>query len=258
MGISKTNFNDLALNSFSKIKSIKGNAVDLSQINKYNNAIPDHKEWHRLLRTHVDKNGKANYRGFYSDGDKLDRYLASLTLRYPGANWSNNERLAYWINAYNAFTIQLINKHYPIKSIKDIKDGLPMIDSPWDIKFFKIGKVTFDLNTIEHEILRKQFNDSRIHFAINCASKSCPKLRNEAFVADHIDRQLEEQSIDFLSDTTKNIITVNETKLSKIFDWFESDFNQQGSVKTFIKSKIPNFNTSNRIRYLNYDWSLNE
>jgi len=188
----------------------------------------------------------------------LEKYLDTLTENPVGKNWSEAEQMAYWINAYNAFTVKLIVDYYPLKSIKDIGDGLPMISSPWDIKFFKIGKTDFDLNTIEHEILRKQFAESRIHFAINCASFSCPKLRNEAFVAERLEEQLENQAQSFIKNLDKNIINEKETKLSKIFNWFESDFTKQESIASFIKKRHDSFDEQNEVKYLEYIWTLNE
>ena len=98
-------------------------------------------------------------------------------------HWTETEQLAYWINAYNAFTVELILDHYPVASIRDIKEGVPFINSVWDIDFIKIEGKTYSLNDIEHRILRREFDEPRIHFAIVCASISCPKLRNEAFEA---------------------------------------------------------------------------
>jgi hypothetical protein len=145
-----------------------------------------------------------------------------------------------------------------LKSIKDISSGLPMINSPWDIKFFKIGNVEFDLNTIEHEILRKQFNEPRIHFAINCASFSCPILRNEAYDADKLEAQLDEQALRFIQNPDKNIINEKQILLSPIFSWFEKDFTINQSLKTYLKKYHPSVDEQLPIRFMDYDWSLNE
>ena len=154
--------------------------------------------------------------------------------------------------------MKLIIDNYPLKSIKHIGEGMPMIGSSWDIKFFKIGGVDFDLNTIEHEILRKKFEEPRIHFAINCASISCPKLRNEAFESDRLNQQLEAQLKEFINNRDKNIINKAETKLSKIFSWFETDFTKTTTVKSIIKQHHSAFNEENEIQYLDYNWRLNE
>lgn len=250
--------NDIGLKVLSWAKKIKGDAVDLKQINTTNAPTIKHNNWSDLLKKHVTTTGQVNYKGFIKDSILLQNYLDKLSDNPPGNNWTEEEQLAYWINAYNAFTVKLIADNYPLKSIKSIVDGLPMVNSPWDIKFFKIGNVSFDLNTIEHEILRKQFNEPRMHFAINCASFSCPKLRNEAYVATIIETQLEEQTRDFINSADKNSINEKETKLSKIFNWFQSDFGEKSMVLDFIKTYEPSLNEANKIEYMEYSWALNE
>jgi len=130
------------------------------------NSTPiSHEIWTELF------DGKVNYKGFAEDKARFDEYLNLLNTHHPNdKNWSKNEQLAYWINAYNAYTVELILKHYPVVSIKDIKKGLPFLNSVWDIEFIEIEGNTYDLNHIEHEILRKEFDEPRIHFAIVCAS----------------------------------------------------------------------------------------
>ena len=133
----------------------------------------NHSLWNDLLQKHVSVQGNVNYKGFKLDYSDLERYLQSLSDNIPNKSWSKAEKLSYWINAYNAYTIKLIIDKYPLKSIKDI-------NRPWDQRFIKLGEKIYTLNDIEHEILRKM-NEPRIHFAIVCASISCPKLQNEAF-----------------------------------------------------------------------------
>jgi hypothetical protein len=125
------------------------------------------------LQLHVSDTGKVNYKGLLSNQEPFRKYLEYLASNAPKESWSNAEKKAFWINAYNAYTIQLILDNYPTESIKDISD-------PWGKTFFKIGGKTMSLNTIEHKILRPM-GDSRIHFAIVCASESCPKLLNCAY-----------------------------------------------------------------------------
>ena len=252
------NLNDIGLNVLGWVKNIKGESVDLGAINSANTLTMEHREWTNLLQQHVTEKGLVNYLGFIQDSVLLQKYLDELGTHIPGKNWTEREQLAYWINAYNAFTVKLILDNYPLKSIKDITDGLPMINSPWDIKFFKIGKVDFDLNTIEHEILRKQFNEPRIHFAINCASFSCPKLRNEAYIASELEAQLDAQTSSFINNTDKNIINNKETKLSKIFDWFKLDFSKKSDLLDYIKKYHLSLNQENKVEYLKYNWALNE
>lgn len=252
------NINDVGLAVLGWVKKVKGDTVDINNFNKEETPVLNHQDWNALLQKHVSETGQVSYKGFKEDSANLQQYLDALSKNGPGSNWTEKQRLAYWINAYNAFTVKLIIDNYPLKSIKDIGDGLPMIDSPWDIKFFKIGGVDFDLNTIEHVILRKQFKEPRIHFAVNCASFSCPKLRNEAYFEDQLDAQLTEQSKAFLNNVDKNKITESETKLSKIFNWFASDFGGSKGVLKFIEKHKPAINKNNKVEYLEYGWTLNE
>ena len=258
MKINNYNIDDIGLNLLSSIKRLRGDSIDLSSISSQETAIPDHSAWTELLDLYVTETGKVNYKGFIEDKVRLEEYLNTLSSFPPGENWRTQDKLAYWINAYNAFTVKLIVDNYPLKSIKDIANGLPMINSPWDIKFFKIGETDFDLNTIEHEILRKQFDEPRIHFAINCASFSCPRLRNEAYETEKLEEQLEEQASLFINNPDKNLISSSNTKLSKLFSWFESDFLKDGGVKSFIKKYNQSLNENSKIEYLEYIWTLNE
>jgi hypothetical protein len=251
------NINDVGLGVLGWIKKVKGEAVDLSTIDNTASGIVSHQIWSDLLEKFVSSTGKVNYQGFISDSIKLSAYLAVLSSNPPATSWTEAQQLAYWINVYNAFTVKLILDNYPLKSIKDISDGLPMINSPWDIKFFKIGGTLFDLNTVEHEILRKKFAEPRIHFAINCASVSCPNLRNEAYTAEKLEAQLEAQADDFINDPNKNLINDKESQLSKVFDWFKSDFTKKGNLTSFIQKYRPMLNTNNPVEYLQYNWALN-
>ncbi|MFT5166994.1 MAG: hypothetical protein ACI8P3_002231 [Saprospiraceae bacterium] len=258
MKFTNQNINEIGLKFFSWIKKMKGESVDLTKLSNKETTMVDHQIWTALLSKQVSTAGNVDYKGIIADKASLDTYLAALSDNPPGVNWGENDKIAYWINAYNAFTVKLIVDNYPLKSIKDIGNGLPMINSPWDIKFFKIGDTDFDLNTIEHEILRKQFQEPRIHFAINCASFSCPKLRNEAFEAKTLDKQLDEQARSFINNPDKNKIDNKETQLSKIFSWFENDFTKKGSIKSFIKKYHEEFNENNKLQYIDYVWTLNE
>jgi hypothetical protein len=249
---------DVGLVILTKIKAMKGEAIDLTIFEKEESTVITHEGWTELVSQHVSPSGKVDYKGFIKDKERLNNYLDTLSNYFPAKNWTEAEQMTYWINAYNAFTVKLIIDYYPLKSIKDIGGNLPMINSPWDIKFFKIGGVDFDLNTIEHEILRKQFEEPRIHFAINCASFSCPKLRNEAFEAEKLEEQLEEQTIYFINNVSKNEVSKKGTKLSQIFSWFESDFKKKMPVTSYLKKYHSDFNEKNEVAYLEYNWTLNE
>lgn len=252
------NVSEIGLRVLSWYKSMSGKAVNLPSIKQPHTPPMEHHPWTALLAKYVTPNGKVNYQGFIQDRAALEQYLTDLSDHPPGQNWNEAAQLAYWINAYNAFTVKLIIDHYPLKSIKDIADGWIMVDSPWDIKFFQIGGTEFDLNTIEHDILRKQFDEPRIHFAINCASFSCPKLRHEAYTVDQLAEQLEDQTRAFLHNLDKNVITAQETQLSQIFHWFQSDFERHATLSEFIQRYHSSINPTNRITYLDYNWALNE
>lgn len=223
---------------------------------------PAHEAFTKLLSKHVSKEGKVNYRGFIEDSVALNRYLKDLSDKPPQKNWTRNEQMAYWINAYNAFTIKLVTKYYPVKSIKDIgnKIQIPFVNTPWDIKFIAIGKDRLDLNNIEHGILRRRFDDPRIHMTLVCASKSCPKLLNEAYEAGQLEGQLVNQSREFLRDTFRNKISPDAPQLSMIFKWYGMDFDKNGkTVRDFINLYAPvKVKPDAKINYLEYDWSLNE
>ncbi len=221
-----------------------------------------HAAFDSLLRKHVNTEGWVDYKGFIRDSVLLNSYLNLLSKGYPNdKNWNKNEQKAYWINAYNAFTIKLICDHYPLESIKDIKKGVPLVSDTWSIDFIKIEGKTYNLNNIEHGILRPKYNDPRIHAAVNCASRSCPKLLNEAFTAEKLDAQLDLVMSNFINDPTRNKITsAKKAELSKIFTWFAGDFKKSNPsviafINKFSKTKI---DKNADISYLDYNWQLNK
>ncbi|MEM8907712.1 MAG: DUF547 domain-containing protein, partial [Bacteroidota bacterium] len=257
--LAQKNGNELALAIFSQIKTWSGKKVDWRALDHSPRPVPSHAIWDQLLRTYVQKDGRVNYRDWQQQQRELQIYLQQLSSNPPGRNWTEQEQLAYWINAYNAFTIQLILDHYPLPSIKTIAGNWPMINSPWDLRFFQIGGIDFDLNTIEHDILREQFAEPRIHFAINCASIACPILRNEAYMAAQLEAQLEDQTRNFINDPERNQLDTDQLELSMIFSWFASDFTQGQHLHDFLKmyTTVP-LSTEAAIQFREYDWQLNE
>jgi len=211
----------------------------------------DHSEFNNLLQNHVTSQGNVNYKGFNTDRTTLRSYIKSLGENTPNSSWTKEDKLAYWINAYNALTIDLILRNPSVKSIKDIKD-------PWGQRLWKFGSKWFNLNQIEHEILRKM-NEPRIHFAIVCASVSCPKLQNTAFTASGLEKQLTNATKEFLSDSSKNNLSKNRIILSKIFKWFGKDFKQNQSLIDFLNnySDIEILENASK-SYMDYDWNLND
>jgi hypothetical protein len=216
-----------------------------------NNDLVDHSSWNNLLKKYVTIDGKVNYKGLKADESELKKYIIYLGTHSPNNTWSKEEQLAYWINAYNALTVDLIIGHYPVKSIKDIKN-------PWEQRLWKLGEKWYNLEDIEHQILRKM-NEPRIHFAIVCASFSCPKLQNRAFIASDLETQLTNATKEFLSDTKRNEISQNHLKISKIFQWFSKDFKQNGSVADFIDIYTEiDISPKAKISFKDYNWDLNE
>lgn len=210
-----------------------------------------HDKWNALLQKNVSKSGNVNYKAFQKDSKELQAYLTELSANVPTKSWSKNATLAYWINAYNAYTVKLILDNYPTKSIKDIND-------PWGKKFISLGNKKYSLEQIEHEILRKM-EEPRIHFAINCASFSCPNLLNEAYTEAKLEKQLVAVSKSFINDKTKNTITANKIEISKIFDWFSGDFKKKGSVIDFLNQySTVKISSKANVNYKDYNWSLNE
>ena len=208
-----------------------------------------------LLQKHVTKDGIVDYKSFKADEAKLDTYISYLEKTTPASSWSENKQKAFWINAYNAYTIKLILENYPLKSIMDIKqDG----KTAWKISFANVGGKTYTLDHIEHEILRKNLFDPRIHVGVNCASGSCPKLGNVAFTEENVLANLEELMKEFINDSSRNKITNNKVQISSIFDWFKEDFTKNGSVIDYLnKYSNTEINPNAKISYLKYDWSLN-
>lgn len=223
-----------------------------------------HELWTEVLQEYVSEDGAVNYQGLKDSRVVFDQYIQLLENNHPNKKWSKDEQLAYWINAYNAFTIQIMIDNYPLKSIKDIADGLkiPFVSTTWDIKFINIEGYEYDLNNIEHGIIRKDFEEARIHFAVNCASKSCPKLLNEAFTAERLDEQLDQVARSFINNPLKNKISADNAELSSIFSWFRGDFTKSkeiNNIRDFINQySNTKINNDAKISYLDYDWTVNE
>lgn len=221
----------------------------------------DHSSFDKLLKKYVNEKGLVDYKGLKAEPQALNQYLTSLSKNPPTAGASKPEQIAYWINAYNAYTIRLILDHYPLQSIKDIgsKIQIPFVTTPWAAKFFAIGGKKMSLDEIEHGILRKQYDDPRIHFALVCASLSCPRLRREAYTSARLNQQLNEQGRDFLNDPAKNKVGQQVANLSKYFDWYTGDWNQGGQsvakwVNMYSAQKI---SATTKVSFLPYNWQLN-
>lgn len=216
---------------------------------------PDHAIWENVLQHHVDDNGFVNYKLIQQNPSELNRYLNLLGSSHPEKAWSEAEQKAYWINAYNAFTIKLIVDHYPIKSIKTIGKER----STWDKKFIKIENNMYSLNDIEHQKLLKAFKDPRIHFVINCASISCPKLMRYAFQPGKLDEQLNQAAKAFINNTAKNAITRSSLTISPVFEWYVADFTENQSLIEYINQySTIRVAPDAKINYTPYNWNLND
>jgi hypothetical protein len=211
--------------------------------------------YNSLLQKHVDKQGNVDYKGLKTDEAKLDMYMEYLAATSPDKTWSVNKQKAFWINAYNAYTLKIILENYPLKSITKIKKKGK---TAWKIPFVKVGNKLYTLDHIEHKILRKNLFDPKIHVGVNCASISCPKLSNIAFTEENIEAELTRLMNDFVNDPSKNKLSKKKVQISSIFDWFKEDFTKNNSVidylNTFSEIEI---NSNAKINYLKYDWSLN-
>lgn len=216
----------------------------------------DHSRFNEVLKQHVVE-GAVDYPAIKKD-KRFAEYLKALSAINPSNINDKKERLAFWINAYNAFTINLILKNVPVKSIRDITQGGT---GPWDIVWIEIGGARYSLNYIEHKIIRKEFDEPRIHVALVCAAKSCPPLRSEAYDGQRLDAQLEDNSALFLLDKTKNRYEkeTNTLFLSELLSWYGGDFvKKYGSVEKFALTIMGLSDTKPvSVKYLLYDWSLN-
>jgi hypothetical protein len=235
-----------------------------------------HASWDALLKKHVvwiagGHASEVDYRGMQSDRQALKSYLTALSGVTPAEydGWSKPQRLAFLINAYNAYTVELILTRYP--DLKSIRDLGSLIQSPWKKRFFTLLGKPRHLDDVEHGMIRAPgaFDDPRIHMAVNCASIGCPALRPEAFVAEKLDAQLEDSVQRFLSDRSRNRADTEALRVSKIFDWYGDDFAaKSGSVMNWLARYADQFTADPALqravreaklplRFLDYDWSLN-
>jgi hypothetical protein len=256
----------LTLSSFSLIisKEVFADSFDHS-----------HSTWNDLLKGFTVKKDHqvyVNYRKLKADSSLLNKYLKQLEALSEEQleNFNRDQKLAFWINAYNAYTFKLILENYPIKSIKDINigwlsfankfgDGDWFAFGPWKKDFIPLFGKKLSLDNIEHDIIRDKFKEPRIHFAVNCASLGCPSLFQEAFVAEKINEQLDSAALNFLQNKKKNYLKDNTLYVSKIFKWYGTDFDEKhgNCIQYVIETlKLPPKNY--KVGLTDYDWSLND
>lgn len=217
---------------------------------------PDHSIWDRYLGNHVSETGVVNYQSMKVNMDSLDTYLLELRNHQPDGEWTTNQRLAYYINAYNAYTVKFILGKYPVESVKDISfSGKDL----WSFRMANLGGTNYTLKQIEDDMLRK-LGDPRIHFAINCGAKSCPKLMNSAYSADDLNTQLTEAAKTFINDSKRNIIGEKKLQLSELFSWYSGDFTSTGKslIEYLNQYSSITISPNAKIEYLTYDWALND
>ena len=239
----------------------------------------EHSIYNELLQSVVVEQGHqtaVKYRLLKEDPSLLEEYAKTIEAVSQSEfdSWNKDQQLAFLINAYNAFTLKLIIDNYPdIDSIRDL--GGLIFSSPWDIKFFKLFGEKADLDHIEHDLIRGNFNEARIHFAVNCASRGCPPLATKAYIANTLDEQLDYATRLFLTDPERNRYNAknNTLELSSIFKWYRQDFvSAAGSLPAFVAPYITDDAEQQKklqfgsqhglqnipVRYLDYDWSLND
>ncbi|MCP3689772.1 MAG: DUF547 domain-containing protein [Gammaproteobacteria bacterium] len=239
----------------------------------------DHSQWGNLLQQHVsEKNGKhateVDYQGMLADRDQLKQYLQALTAvdKSDFDKMNTSSQLAFLINAYNAWTVELILTRYP--ELDSIKDLGSLFSSPWSRDFIPLLGEKRSLDNIEHDLIRgsDRYREPKIHFAVNCASISCPSLRAEAYAGDKLEQQLEQQTRFFLSNNDHNRLEGNSLKLSSIFKWYREDFEKgwqdTNSLSEFLTRYAEPLGLSQqhinqlkkrdlKIKFLDYDWGLN-
>lgn len=246
----------------------------------------DYESYSTTLRAYVDENGMVNYQALKTNRETLDAFSDAVGDLPPEVyeNWTEAEKIAFWINAYNGLTLKAIIDRYPIEpsfvaSLRFPKNSIRQIPGVWDKLKFRVMDREMTLDEIEHSQLRRNFDEPRIHVALVCAAMGCPPLRNEPFTADKLSAQLDDQARRFLNDQSRFRIDRFERRvyLSPIFDWFGNDF-----VRTYgANEKFEGHGTAERavlnfvgaylsgpdieylsagkynIEYLDYDWSLN-
>lgn len=220
----------------------------------------NHEIWAKLLGKYV-KPGGVDYAGFKKEEERLDQYLKMLENTDP-EKLPRREQYAYYINAYNAWTIKLILSGYP--GVESIKDFGSILQSPWQKKWVRVNGNVITLDHVEHDILRPRYKDPRVHFAINCSAVSCPPLRPEPYLADILDQQLDDSTRSFINDANSHRLEGNTLYVSRIFKWFSEDFN--GDALGFylqyaegdLKEKLTRQKDNIQVKYLHYDWSLND
>lgn len=231
----------------------------------------DYSSWQEFLNLYV-KGGQVNYSAVKNDPDLLKDVISQFEnlKKEEYDKWSQDEKKAFWINAYNIAAIKVVIDHYPLnrslslKALRYPSNSIQQISDVWNKPILKLLGNEVSLNYIENEVLRKEFQDPRIHFAIVCAALGCPALRGEAYVPERLNAQLDDQGLQLVHDSTKFRYDSSQDVLflSPIFKWFNEDFAKEGGVIVFLKKytrkSAAKLSDKTRVKWLDYDWSLNE
>jgi len=239
----------------------------------------EHTVWNALLQEHVHEGGLVDYAGLQRDRNQFNLYISSLEGVSPKQfrGWTGSQREAFWINAYNAYAIQLVLDNYPVDSIKDMGG---FFSSVFDKRYIPLQKLVnvdprakasrkkeLSLGELEHEILFPISSKPLFHFAVVCASTSCPMLRAEAYTGEKLEEQLQDQARTFLADRKRNNTVISDGKLriSKIFDWAEDELDTYpGGIRKLLLDFGPSSLVGDKalakvkLKYRDYDWSLNQ
>ncbi len=247
-----------------------------------------YEDYAAVLKSYVDDTGMVNYKELKAKPERLEAFVLAVNKLAISSydKWNEKEKIAFWINAYNGFTLKAIIDNYPIKSsfFKSMyypKNSIRQIAGVWDKKTFKAMGKKYTLEHIEHKILRREFSEPRIHMALVCAAIGCPALRNEPYTSGRLGEQLDDQSRKFLADPMKFKFDSDKKTIhiSPIFKWFGEDFiktetkeksstaktNKEAATIEFVSKYLDKDNSffsqpkeDFKITYLDYDWSLNE
>ena len=230
-----------------------------------------HAAWDALLKRHVvvleeGKASRVRYAALAQERAALEGYLKALSA-VPEAEferWTRAQQMAFLVNAYNAFTVEKILRRYP--DLRSIWDFGKLFGNPFKDRFFTLLGRPASLDDLEHGMLRKRYRDPRVHYALNCASLGCPMLREEAYVHERLERQLEEQAARFLSDRSRNRFAAGRLEVSRIFDWYREDFEPRGAYFARYANALADDPAARKliaegaapVTFLEYDWTLND
>ncbi|MCL1077739.1 DUF547 domain-containing protein [Parashewanella spongiae] len=260
-------FIGVSIKAYCLYQAISPNGISYwNTSNETNQQKIDHNLWQQFLSKYLTSDEELSIRyinyGSVNNEDRkiLDKYLNQLQSIDP-RHYQKDVQLAYWINLYNALTVQIVLEHYPIESIKNIGDGFT---GPWNMELVTISGQAVTLNQIEHGILRAFWKDNRVHYVINCASIGCPDLPTHAFSSDNIEQQFNIAAIRFVNQEKAVKFIDGKLHLSSIYSWFSEDFGSSTSatiehVKQFakptLKAQLDEFSAEVEFEY---DWRLNE